>query len=377
VRDVLVCGAGGFIGSHLVRRLKREGQRVCGVDLRHPRFSPSPADDFVLGDLRDPQVCRRVVDRPFDEVYHLAADMGGAGYVFTGENDAAILGNSARITINLLEACAVQGVGRVLYASSACVYPEHRQQDPERPDCREDTAYPARPDSAYGWEKLFGEQLCQAHARNHGLRLRIARYHNVFGPEGAWNDGREKAPAALCRKIAEAPEGGAIEIWGDGRQTRSFLYIDEALEGTLRLMRSDCDEPLNIGSDEMVAVDELADMIAEIAGKTVVKRHVPGPTGVRGRCSDNTRIADRLGWRPRAPLREGLRRTYRWIATQVEALRSSSADGNRSVSAAGASIAQLAAQDHQREEHVDALPVGRQGEDDALQLPVGGHALDQ
>lgn len=315
--DILVCGAGGFIGSHLVRRLKNEGHRVRGVDLHTPRFAPSPADSFVIADLRERAQCRDVFDRPFDEVYQLAADMGGAGYAFTGENDADILRNSAAINTNVLEFCRPGRVGRVFYSSSACVYPRANQVDPTAPDCREDTAYPADPDSDYGWEKLFAERLYQAHARNYGLNVRIARYHNIFGSEGAWTGGREKVPAALCRKVAMAPDGGEIEIWGDGTQTRSFLYIDECLDATLRLMRSDVAEPLNIGSAEMVTVNALADMIAEAAGKRIVKRHRPGPVGVAGRTSDNTRIRTVLGWQPSTPLIEGLRKTYPWIAGQV------------------------------------------------------------
>lgn len=317
MKHILVYGAGGFIGSHLVKRLKAEGHWVRGVDLRYPRFSETPADDFILGDLRDPEVCRRAVDRPFDEVYQLAADMGGAGYVFTGENDADILLNTGLIDSNALKACRKGEVGRIFYASSACVYPWLNQQDPDNPNCREDSAYPADPDSDYGFGKLFGERLYLSHARNHGLEVRVARYHNIFGPEGSWDDGREKAPAALCRKVALARDGEAIEIWGNGEQTRSFLHIDEALEGALRLMRSDFTGPVNIGSAEMVTINALVDMIVAIAGKTIAKCHVPGPTGVRGRTSDNALIREKLGWAPSAPLEEGLRATYAWIAEQV------------------------------------------------------------
>lgn len=320
MRDILVCGAGGFIGGHLVRRLKRDGHRVRGVDVVPPRFAPSAADDFVIADLRDPRVCAEVVDGPFDEVYQLAADMGGAGYVFTGENDWTILGSNTRINLNVIDACARRRVDRLFFASSACVYPRHAQDDPDRPDCREDSAFPADPDSAYGWEKLYAERLCEAAARTRGLAVRIGRYHNIFGPEGSWNDGREKAPAALCRKVAMARSGEPVTVWGDGRQTRSFLYVDEAVEGTLRLLRSNAEVPVNIGSDEMVSIDTLVDMIAEVAGKRVAKRHVPGPTGVRGRCADNTRITRLLGWQPSAPLIDGLRATYPWIARQCAAL---------------------------------------------------------
>lgn len=315
-KQILVCGAGGFIGHHLVRRLKGEGHWVRGVDLKFPRFSPTDADDFAVGDLRDQPFVREVMDRGFDEVYQLAADMGGAGYIFTGDNDADVMHNSATINLNVLEAARRRNVRRIFYSSSACMYPEHNQLDPDDPNCAEDSAYPADPDSEYGWEKLFSERLYLAYARNHGLSVRVARYHNIFGPEGAWNDGREKAPAAVCRKVSDAADGGAVEVWGDGLQTRSFLYIDECLEGTLRLMRSDWSGPVNIGSDEMVTIDTLVDTVAEVAGKRVVKNHVPGPTGVRGRNSDNRLIHEKLGWRPSAPLRDGLAETYRWIDAQ-------------------------------------------------------------
>jgi nucleoside-diphosphate-sugar epimerase len=318
LKEALVLGAGGFIGSHLVRRLKREGMRVRGVDLKRPPYAPTETDDFVVADLRDPQVCHAVIDRPFDEVYQLAADMGGAGFVFTGENDADIMHNSALINLNVLEACHRRDSRRIFYSSSACMYPQRNQLDPANPNCAEDSAYPADPDSEYGWEKLFSERLYMAFARNKGMETRIARYHNIFGPEGSWNDGREKAPAALCRKIAMAPEGGEIEIWGDGKQTRSFLYVDECLEGTLRLMRSDFREPVNIGSDEMVSIDRLAEMIMGIAGKKVRLRHVPGPLGVAGRNSDNRLIQRVLGWRPSAKLRDGIAKTYLWIERQVQ-----------------------------------------------------------
>jgi len=319
MRQAIVCGAGGFIGSHLVRRLKREGWWVRGVDLRLPRFSPSEADDFIVGDLRDMATCRAAIDREFNEVYQLAADMGGAGYIFTGENDADLMHNSALINLNVLEACRRQGTRRVFYSSSACIYPEYRQLDANVSALRECDAYPAAPDSAYGWEKLFSENLYDAYARNHGLEVRIARYHNIFGPEGAWNDGREKAPAAICRKVAMATNPGVIEIWGDGEQTRSFLYIDACIEGTLRLMRSSCPEPLNIGSDEMISINGMAMAVAEIAGKRIALSHISGPLGVRGRNSDNTLVERRLGWRPRASLSAGLAHTYRWIERQVKA----------------------------------------------------------
>ena len=316
MRTALVCGAGGFIGSHLVRRLKAEGLRVRAVDLKHPEHRRSAADEFILGDLRDPLFCREIANQPFDEIYQLAADMGGAGFIFTGDNDADIMHNSATINLNMLDAIRRTGASRVFYSSSACIYPERNQEDPENPNCAEDSAYPAAPDSEYGWEKLFGERLFLAYARNHGISVHIARYHNIFGPEGTWRGGREKAPAALCRKVAEAPDGGTIEIWGDGRQTRSFLYIDECLEGTTRLLRSDVTGPVNIGSDEMISINDLARMVAAFSGKTIAIRNIPGPTGVRGRNSDNRLIRAELGWAPSRPLAEGMRRTYDWIATQ-------------------------------------------------------------
>ena len=315
---ILVLGAGGFIGGHLVKRLKRDGHWVRGVDLKLPQYGETPADDFIVGDLRDPDLCRTAVDARFDEVYQLAADMGGAGYIFTGTNDAEIMHNSATINLNVLDACRRRMVNRVFYASSACIYPQENQTSVEAPVCREDTAYPANPDSDYGWEKLFSERLYLAYGRNHGMAVRIARYHNVFGPEGAWDNGREKAPAAVCRKVARAEDGGEVEVWGDGRQSRSFLYIDECLEGTLRLMRSDFGQPVNIGSEEMVSIDQLVAEVAAVAGKRVRIRHVPGPQGVRGRRSDNGLIRSVLGWAPEQPLRAGLEHTYRWIAGLVD-----------------------------------------------------------
>jgi GDP-D-mannose 3',5'-epimerase len=295
-KAALVCGAGGFIGHHLVKRLKREGFWVRGADLKFPRFSETEADDFMVGDLRDPYLVRHVIDRRFDEIYQLAADMGGAGYIFTGEHDADVMHNSASINLNI-----------------------------DNPTCAESSAYPAAPDSEYGWEKLFSERLFLAYGRNHGMDVRIARYHNIFGPEGSWNDGREKAPAAVCRKVAMASNGGEIEIWGDGKQTRSFLYIDECLEGTLRLTRSEFSGPINIGSDEMVTIDQLVDIVAGIAGKSLKKRHIDGPTGVRGRNSDNRLIREKLKWAPSTVLVDGLRPTYAWISGQVlRTVRSSS-----------------------------------------------------
>lgn len=318
---ILICGAGGFIGNHLVKRLKQEGSWVRGVDLKYPEFSETWADDFVIGDLRDPYTCRQIVDRKFDEVYQLAADMGGAGFVFTGENDADIMHNSALINLNMLEACYKRNVQRVFYSSSACIYPEFNQRDPDNPECAEDSAYPALPDSDYGWEKLFSERLYLAFQKNYALEVRIARYHNIFGPLGTWQGGREKAPAAICRKVAVAPDGGEIEIWGDGKQTRSFLYIDECLDGTLKLMRSKFTGPANIGSEEMVSINHLADMAMRIAGKKLRIKHIKGPQGVRGRNSDNRLIFKKINWKPSQSLEVGLRKTYSWIVEQVGQLK--------------------------------------------------------
>ncbi len=317
MKSALVCGAGGFIGSHLVTRLKSEGLWVRGVDLKYPEFSPTTADDFVIGDLRDPDLCRDVTDRPFDEVYQLAADMGGAGFVFTGEHDSEIMHNSAVINLNMVDTCLRAGVGKMFYSSSACVYPEYNQMDPDNPKCSEDSAYPAAPDSEYGWEKLFSERMYLSYHRNHGLQIRIARFHNIFGPEGAWKNGREKAPAAICRKVAEQPDGGTIEIWGDGLQTRSFLYIDECLDGVRRLMNSGFIGPLNIGSEEMVTINHLAEMVMDIAGKRLTVRHIEGPLGVRGRNSDNRLCFEKLGWKPTVPLHAGMEVTYHWVRRQL------------------------------------------------------------
>jgi nucleoside-diphosphate-sugar epimerase len=319
MRTALVLGGGGFIGSHLVRRLKTEGFFVRAVDLKLPEFSASAADEFVLGDLREQGLCRQVLDRRFDEVYQLAADMGGAGYIFTGEHDADVMHNSATINLNIVEQCWQRGILDVFYSSSACMYPAHNQEDPDNPNCAEDSAYPANPDSEYGWEKLFSERLYLAYNRNRGMRCRVARFHNIFGPEGTWRGGREKAPAAISRKVAEAPSPGAIEIWGDGKQTRSFLYIEECLEGVRRLMQSSFYGPVNIGSDEMVAINQMAQMVIGIAGKEIELMHVPGPTGVRGRNSDNQLIYRKLGWRPSRKFIQGLELTYAWIERQVRA----------------------------------------------------------
>jgi nucleoside-diphosphate-sugar epimerase len=316
-KTALVCGAGGFIGGHLVKRLKDEGYWVRGVDVKYPEFSQTLSDEFIRADLRDPGLCH-LAAKGMDEVYQLAADMGGAGYIFTGEHDAVVMHNSSMINLNMLEAGRLAGIKKIFYSSSACVYPEYNQTDPDNPKCSEGSTYPAAPDSEYGWEKLFSERLYLSYMRNYGMEVHVARYHNIFGPRGAWNDGREKAPAALCRKVAEAPDRGEIEIWGDGKQTRSFLYIDECLEGTRRLMESGFEGPVNIGSEEMVSINQLAEMIMEIAGKKLSIRHIPGPLGVRGRNSDNRLIFERLGWKPSDPLMEGIRKTYPWIKEQME-----------------------------------------------------------
>ena len=316
-RRALVLGAGGFIGTHLVRRLKAEGAYVRGIDLRRPAFSSSPADDFRIGDLRDSETAEAALTGDIDEVYQLAADMGGAGYVFTGRHDAEIMASSAAINLNVLHALRVRPAGRVFFASSACVYPARNQADPRDPRTAEASAYPAEPDSEYGWEKLFAERLYAAHARNCGMTVRMARYHNIYGPEGAWTGGREKAPAALCRKVAEAVDGGTVTIWGDGLQTRSFLYIDDCIDATLALMRSEQAGPLNIWSEELVSIAALAMTIAEIAGKRITLVHEDGPMGVRGRTSDNRLVRESIRWEPAWTLRAGLDVTYRWVADQV------------------------------------------------------------
>ena len=279
MKTALICGAGGFIGGHLINRLKSEGYWVRGVDLKENEFGNTHADDFVIGDLRDPRVCESLFDRQIDEVYQLAADMGGAGYIFTGEHDAAVMHNSATINLNMAEVSRLKGVKKIFYSSSACMYPEYNQTDPDNPKCSEDSAYPAMPDSEYGWEKLFSERLYLSYYRNYGLEVRVARFHNIFGPQGTWTGGREKAPAALCRKVVEAEDGGTIEIWGDGLQTRSFLYIDECLEGVRRLMESDWTGPVNIGSEEMISINDFVDMIADVAGKNHPQKTHRRPAG--------------------------------------------------------------------------------------------------
>jgi len=319
MKKALVLGAGGFIGGHLVTRLKKEGYFVRGVDLKNHEYTDLPADEFIVGDLRYLSICENVITDDIDEIYQLAADMGGAGYVFSGLNDADIMHNSATINLNVASVATKKKIGRVFYSSSACMYPEHNQLDPDNPNCEECSAYPANPDSEYGWEKLFSERMYQAYNRNHGLDVRIARFHNIFGPQGTWDGGKEKAPAAMCRKIAEAIDGDSIEIWGDGSQTRSFLYVDECVEGVRRLMESDFIGPVNIGSDEMVTINQLAELTAGIANKKILHKHINGPLGVRGRNSDNTLIAEKLNWRPTEPLNIGMEKTYAWIAEQVKA----------------------------------------------------------
>ena len=341
MKTALVLGGGGFIGNAMVTRLKKDGYWVRAVDLKYPDFSDSKADEFVTGDLRDVDFVKRVIEykgeqgnfynsvpnyliETFDEIYQFAADMGGAGFVFTGENDADIMRNSVTINLNVLEEQRKfnESVGnntKIFYSGSACMYPEHNQLDPDNPDCREESAYPANPDSEYGWEKLFSERLYFAYNRNHDIPVRVARYHNIFGPEGTWDGGREKAPAAICRKVAFLPEdGGAIEVWGDGLQTRSFLYIDECIEATRRLMDSEFMGPVNIGSEEMVTINELVDTAAKVSNKEVRKIHIDGPLGVRGRNSNNDLIRENLGWDYSQTLEEGIRKTYIWISEQIE-----------------------------------------------------------
>ena len=327
-KTALVLGAGGFIGSHMVKRLRSEGYWVRGVDLKYPEYSLSEANDFYQGDLRDVSFVSNVIrlsdGQPFDEIYQFAADMGGAGFVFTGENDADIMHNSVSINLNVLDEQQKLngdlGVNKtkIFYSGSACMYPEHNQLDPDNPDCREESAYPANPDSEYGWEKLFSERLYFAYNRNYGIPVRVARYHNIFGPEGTWDGGREKAPAASCRKVAQLPEsGGSIEVWGDGLQTRSFLYIDECIEATRRLMDSEFMGPVNIGSEEMVTINQLVDTVAEVSDKIVTKTHIDGPLGVRGRNSNNDLIREKLNWDYEQSLQEGIRKTYEWVSAQL------------------------------------------------------------
>lgn len=316
MNKVLVCGAGGFIGSHLVKRLKELGNYVIGVDLHEPEYWSTVADEFHIADLTVQENVYKIVTPDLYEIYQLAADMGGAGYVFVGSNDANIMRNNVSINTNILQAALSAGVNRIFYSSSACVYPEYNQLDPNNPICSEHSAYPADPDSDYGLEKLFSERLYLSHARNYGLHVRIARFHNVFGPYGSWNDGREKAPAALCRKVAQA--NNEVEIWGGGDQTRSFLFIDECLDGIIRIMNSTVEEPLNLGSKRMITINGLAHLISELENKKISIVNVPGPTGVNGRVSDNKLIAESLGWEPQDNLEYGLRITYKWILNEID-----------------------------------------------------------
>ncbi len=339
----IVLGGAGFIGSHLAKRLKQEGNYVRAVDIKDNEYmEPGEyCDNFVKGDLRNPDFVHNIMSLndaggsdtgTFDEVYQLAADMGGAGYIFTGENDANVMHNSALINLNVAHEAVKQKAGRLFYSSSACMYPAYNQEDLDNPNCAESSAYPAAPDSEYGWEKLFSERLYKAFERNYGLQVRIARFHNIFGPIGSWNNGKEKAPAAICRKVAEAVGGNIkndtnginfdaaahVDIWGDGKQTRSFLYIDECVEGVLRLMRSDCTDILNIGSDELISINDLAKMVIDISGKNLAINNVPGPTGVRGRNSDNALIREKLDWAPSEPLIKGMNKLYEWVLSQVK-----------------------------------------------------------
>jgi nucleoside-diphosphate-sugar epimerase len=348
MKKILILGGGGFIGGHLAKRLKSEGNWVRIVDLKeHEYFSKEDiCDDFIVGDLRDPKIVESVMrletvgdghivkysfyKQPFteivtfDEVYQLAADMGGAGYIFTGENDANVMHNSSLVNLNVVHYATKFNVKKIFYSSSACMYPEHNQLDPNNPNCEESSAYPANPDSEYGWEKLFSERLYLSFMRNYGLNVRIARFHNIFGPQGTWKGGKEKAPAAMCRKAVETPDGGVLEVWGDGLQTRSFLYIDECVEAVLRLMDSDFIGPVNIGSEEMVTINQLAQMAINLTGKNITIKNIYGdefiekyghkcPIGVKGRNSDNKLYKEKIGWSVNQPLLNGLKLTYEWI----------------------------------------------------------------
>lgn len=317
MKKILVCGAGGFIGGHLVNKLKESGYWVRGVDLKENEYGNTNCDEFILGDLRDPVIAKQVVVG-IDEVYQLAADMGGAGYIFTGDHDADVMNNSALCNLNVLDASQKAGVKKIFYSSSACMYPEYNQMDPNNPKCSEESAYPAAPDSEYGWEKLFSERLYLSYNRNYGIEVRIARFHNIFGPQGTWKDGKEKAPAAMCRKAAEAIDGSSIDVWGDGKQTRSFLYIDECVEAVVRLMDSDFTGPVNIGSEEMISINDFAQMAINLSGKNLTIHNISGPTGVRGRNSDNTLLKQKLNWEPSLPLIEGMQKTFKWINQQVQ-----------------------------------------------------------
>lgn len=317
MKKILVCGAGGFIGTHLVEKLKEQGHYVIGTDLHYPLYGESAADEFIIADLRVHANVDHVIRSDTDEIYQLAADMGGAGYIFTGEHDADIMHNSCQINLNVLDVMKKKGIKKVFYSSSACMYPSHNQEDPQNPLMSEDSAYPANPDSEYGWEKLFSERLYLTYARNYGIDVRIARFHNIFGPRGSWNNGKEKAPAALCRKVALCENDGTVEIWGPGNQTRSFLFIDECVEGMQRIMNSNCTVPVNLGSTRMISINQLVFLIAKLNNKSVSIQNVDGPMGVRGRNSDNRLIKEMINWVPNEDLEAGLVKTYNWISEQI------------------------------------------------------------
>lgn len=316
MKRVLVCGAGGFIGTYLTEYLKSKGHYVIGASLYLPLYSETVCDEFYKVDLRNKDEVNSIFKNNIDEVYQLAADMGGAEYLFTGNYDADIMHNSIIINCNILDAMVKHDVKKVFYSSSACVYPMYNQEDPSNPVCVEDSAYPANPDSEYGWEKLFSERLYLSYARNHKLDVRIARLHNVFGPRGSWNNGKEKAPAALCRKVAES--SGEVEVYGPGTQTRSFLYIDECVEGIYRIMNSEYNQPLNLGSTRMISINDLVLLIARLANKQVTLKNIPGPVGVMGRNSDNRLLKEKLNWVPNDDLETGIFKTYSWIKQQIE-----------------------------------------------------------
>jgi len=319
IKTILVCGAGGFIGTHLVNDLKDKGHTVIGADIKEPLYEDSRCDDFYKQDLREANMVDFIFSQhKFDEVYQLAADMGGAGYIFIGDNDADIMHNSASINLNVLESARRYGVNKIFYSSSACMYPQDNQLDPDNPDLAEHTAYPANPDSDYGWEKLFSERLYLAYGRCYNMNVKIARFHNIFGPQGSWNNGKEKAPAALCRKVAMAEHDGVIEVWGPGNQTRSFLFIDECVEGIQRIMESDLTEPVNLGSTRKISINELVLLIAERTNKRVTIKNIDGPRGVMGRTSDNKMIKEKINWAPDEDLETGIDKTYSWILTQIE-----------------------------------------------------------
>lgn len=315
MKTALVLGAGGFIGSHLVKNLKEDRFWVRAVDLKKPEYWNTYADDFIVGDLRNKDVVEKILNKKFDQVYQLAADMGGAGYINTGDNDAEVMSNSILINVNILKQAEKIGIRSIFFSSSACVYPEYNQTNPDNPNCKESSTYPAAPDTEYGWEKLFSERLYFAYNKNYGMNNKVARYHNVYGPYGTWNGGKEKAPAAICRKVIESQD--SIEIWGDGKQTRSFLYIDECIKATRMLMDSDFNGPVNIGSEEMVSINELVDIACLVERKVLNKVYIPGPLGVRGRNSNNDLIKEKLGWSPSISLKDGIEKTYLWIKDQI------------------------------------------------------------